>query len=391
MNILFLSHSSTKSGFVVGSHHYAHNLAKMGHKVIHICSPITPFHLPFSQRRDKFDIRIDNSRLSQKHWLFDEYIPLTPFPYGKGKLLDRINNTILNRIVESGFAGEVDAIVIDQPKLHSFLETYQDKPIIYRPTDVYSTMEKKDIRGLELETLKYCSAVIATSSAVREHINRLGYEVACVINNGVDFDAFEKHAGDSSRNHDCVYVGAIDYRFDLDLVIVLARENPLIGFDIFGPLSLSLPSPLPGNLRFGGNIDYAELPLTLAKYRMALMPFNDHPANASRSPMKLFEYLSVGLPVFAKAIPSLAESPLPAVVETYSDEKEATERFGNFHESIDSELSAQCLATARQESWEHKTMKLLKIISEKLPASTAEESARALTSSFPLDAQRKTP
>lgn len=371
MNILFLSHSSTRSGFTVGSHHYAHNLSKMGHKVVHIGSPITPFHLPFSKRADRFEARLGNPKLAQKHWQFDEYLPLIPFPYGTSRMLDRLNNLILHRMVEAAFAGEIDVIIVDQPKLHPFLETCKDIPVIYRPTDVYSTMEKSDIRRQELATLKRCRAVIATSRAVEEHINGLGFRVECVINNGVDFDTFRRQAVDSSRNSHCVYVGAIDYRFDLDLALALARDNPSIHFDIFGPLSLPLPGHLPTNLRFAGNAEYTQLPQILSRYRMALMPFNDHPANISRSPMKLFEYLSVGLPVFAKAIPSLAGAPLCGVVESYRDSEEACRDFRRFHDGIDTALSSRCLEIARKESWESKTMKLLEVISGLAPTGMA--------------------
>jgi teichuronic acid biosynthesis glycosyltransferase TuaH len=366
MNILFLSHSSTQSGFIVGSHHYAHNLTKAGHKVVHLCSPVSFLHLFFSKRLDRLKVKIFNSKIKQTKWLFDEYIPFIPFPYGKNKILDKINDSIIKKIASKSFSEDIDVVIVDQPKFYRILEQYKQNIIVYRPTDIYSTMEKDDIREQELATLNYAKVIIATSNAVKKHINILGFEVDAVINNGVDFEAFNKHAANTSKNHNCVYVGAIDYRFDLDLVISLANKYTNIVFDIYGPLSLHLPPALPHNLNFKNSVAYEKLPLILSKYRMALMPFNNHAANISRSPMKLFEYLSIGLPVLTKQIPSLSEKHLPIGVKPYDNKGEALEWFNEVYCSSHSGLSASCIKAARDENWESKAENLLKVIIRKV-------------------------
>ena len=45
MNILFASHTHLQSPFVVGSHHLARQLARQGHNVLHMATPVTPWHL----------------------------------------------------------------------------------------------------------------------------------------------------------------------------------------------------------------------------------------------------------------------------------------------------------------------------------------------------------
>ena len=45
LTIVFASHTFMGGTFVVGSHHLARCLANQGHRVLHLSTPVTPFHL----------------------------------------------------------------------------------------------------------------------------------------------------------------------------------------------------------------------------------------------------------------------------------------------------------------------------------------------------------
>jgi hypothetical protein len=96
-----------------------------------------------------------------------------------------------------------------------------------------------------------------------------------------------------------VYVGALDRRFDWPTVAGLARSAPTVRIDIFGPAA-SRPPSLPANVFLPGPVDYTDLPRTLARYRVGLLPLSDEETNIGRSPMKLYEYLASGLNVLTR-------------------------------------------------------------------------------------------
>ena len=95
----------------------------------------------------------------------------------------------------------------------------------------------------------------------------------------------------------------------------LAKSRPDIEFVIIGSgshLARMAATPL-SNLRILGARPYAVLPAYLRHAHAGLLPLNDHPANAGRSPMKLYEYAAAGLPVLATRTAELARRGLPFV------------------------------------------------------------------------------
>jgi len=67
------------------------------------------------------------------------------------------------------------------------------------------------------------------------------------------------------------------------------------------------------NVHLLGSRPYAELPGYLQHADLGLLPFNNHPGNAARSPMKLYEYAAAGLPVVARRTPELERRNEPFV------------------------------------------------------------------------------
>src|SRR4029077_5560749 len=80
-NIIFISHSYMGGQFSVGSHHLAREIAAPGHRVLHISSPITPFHFLTRTRQDhQARIARWRSHGRDKDGVFD-YVPLAPIPW----------------------------------------------------------------------------------------------------------------------------------------------------------------------------------------------------------------------------------------------------------------------------------------------------------------------
>lgn len=100
------------------------------------------------------------------------------------------------------------------------------------------------------------------------------------------------------------FYGVIDERMDLELLAALADSHPEWSIVMVGPVVKVDPKDLPQrpNLHYLGGKTYAELPLYLAGWDVALMPFAINEATRFISPTKTPEYLAGGKPVVSTAI-----------------------------------------------------------------------------------------
>ncbi|HWN45161.1 MAG TPA: glycosyltransferase family 1 protein [Thermoanaerobaculia bacterium] len=111
------------------------------------------------------------------------------------------------------------------------------------------------------------------------------------------------------------YFGVIDERLDLDLVAAVADARPDWQIVMVGPVVKIDPESLPrrANLHYLGMKGYADLPLYLAGWDVALMPFAQNESTRFISPTKTPEYLAGGRPVVS--------TPIRDVVKPYGEEK----------------------------------------------------------------------
>lgn len=310
MNILFLSHTYWDSLYRVGSHHLAENLAKAGHQVLYVSAPISLLHyLKYAKLRH----RIERAGTLQTVMTnLQALIPRTLIPSG----------LLVNEGFDAAFLGRgaiastlrklnidcFDLVLIDDPKLTGLLRHIPHKQLIYRPTDIYSEMGLKNWRKLESYLLARCHGIVATSGPVLSFLNTTfgADKPSLVLINGVDFDLFsqsrecpQEYAGNLRKK--CVYVGALDFRFDFDALAHAARVRTDIDFYIIGVVSAESAAQFvsQSNVKFLGSKPYAEIPAYLQHADVGLLLLRPTSANMGRSPMKLYEYLASGIPVVA--------------------------------------------------------------------------------------------
>jgi polysaccharide pyruvyl transferase CsaB len=106
-----------------------------------------------------------------------------------------------------------------------------------------------------------------------------------------------------------VYMGALwgDW-FDWDLLVASALAFPSAAVVVIGDYRGECPSP-PENLYFLGLKPQKELPAYLAHSDVALIPWKVSPVTQATSPLKVYEYLAMWLPVVAPALAPLMELP----------------------------------------------------------------------------------
>lgn len=312
--VLFLSHSHAFGDFRVGSHHYARELAHLGAEVVHLSTPVSLAH--------RVTGRVSRAamRAVPRHPFRDDddvthLVPRTVLPRPWGAF--RVAQTL----ARAGIRAPFDAVLIDQPLLWDDSVRQLSDTLVYRPTDLYPGGVK---RTLQQRILASADAVVATSGAVLRGLGPLGIP-SLVIENGVDLASFTAPTTDAAgRPAVCVYVGALDARFDWSRVRAWALAHPDVRFIIAGP-DPHPPALLPANVELAGPVAYTQLPALLAQARVGLLPLSDDPSNTGRSPMKLHEYLASGLAVVSRATPGI-HADHDAGVYTYAsaDDADAT-------------------------------------------------------------------
>ncbi|MDR5172644.1 glycosyltransferase [Methylobacillus flagellatus] len=378
MKILFLSHTAAGGEFVVGSHQLSKQFTSQGHEVVHLSPPVTPAHLTLLQKTPFERVRF-------QRWLksgdvinqVTDIIPFSLMPWGIATRLGSgsdifgffLKFSALRQLRKYKFSNP-DVVLIDEPRLGYLLQYFSKAKIVYRPTDIYHEI-RNDPSIIEAEKLliPQVHGFIATSEPVRQHLNRLGVEDVLLLQNGVDLDHylnFVQSELDLPPEPRAIYAGALDHRFGFDVVRSAALQHQGISFLLAGPVEEKYKTAFNdlANVHFLGHIKYAELPNLLSQCQIGLLPMSDHPSNLGRSPMKLFEYAAVGLPVVSTATPELERRQLPFVFLA----KNAQRFTENLQEVFNADIqlmSQQAKQSAMNESWASKTITILNYIYSK--------------------------
>lgn len=140
---------------------------------------------------------------------------------------------------------------------------------------------------------------------------------AALVTNGVEYEHFtsELASGVPTDIADWVqsgkpivgYFGALATWFDYELVEKCARTYPecnflLLGWDYDGTLGKSNLAAL-NNVRVIGPIPYKRLPEYARFFDISTIPFKINAVTESTSPIKLFEYMSMGKPIVTTDMP----------------------------------------------------------------------------------------
>ena len=222
-----------------------------------------------------------------------------------------------------------------------------------------------------------CASVLAvTARELLDHVGpvRPGVQVK-LVPNGVYLPMYEFQADDAVPDaiRDFVasdkpivgYFGAIAPWIWLELITSVAKLLPEVNFVIIGPAyhPLHLPdaSELPSNLRFLGGVPAADLVLYARHWSAGIIPFRHGDIARTTSPLKLFEYFALGLPVVATD--SMVECTRFDVVHGASTEAEfASAIEAAIGESKDEDFRNHVLALAEENSWDRRADDMIEAI-----------------------------
>ncbi len=376
--------------FVVGSHHFAKELARRGHAVTHLSAPVSFAHIALAVRRGFARTRL--MRWARGGEEFDgvhDVVPFTLVPWRFARQFPPLMKCCSTLSIVPPFRGfswstvrSADWLIVDDPRLVGIATKKTRGGLVYRATDLYAEMGDDPATVTAEKILcAHADILIATSGVVARHLERISGRIVHVIENGVDYELFSDHSASSHaldiqlpgvRETRAVYVGSFDDRFGSDALSAAALRLPEINFILIGPgsdraamnMKMSNITPL-------GPIAYSKLPAILAQCSVGLLPLSTHAANAGRSPMKLYEYAAAGLTVAATATPELSRRVLSTLSLSENDlGYEAAVRRA-FRQAADTALVELGRQEAGRESWASKTTHLLDLLQDGRPRGLA--------------------
>ena len=188
------------------------------------------------------------------------------------------------------------------------------------------------------------------------------------MKNGVDFPVFSAYA--KSDLHPRVrkkvgFIGSFDHRFDLETVEYAVKELPQYDFEFVGDMrneiSRSALSKYP-NVSFGNPVSPNEVPPLMAHCDVGIIPYLINEVNKNIYPLKINEYMAVGVPVVMNAFADLTE--FSDFVSVAADKYEFVEKLKAEIETDNSEKIQKRIAFASTNSWDARTESFSKVLEE---------------------------
>jgi glycosyltransferase involved in cell wall biosynthesis len=157
----------------------------------------------------------------------------------------------------------------------------------------------------------------AVSWPLAEKLSRYNEDGVSVVPNALSpkfrSENFEKIP---ERKNLVGYFGHLtDSWFDWDSLIIIANDLPDFRFEIIGhsePKDLNLPD----NIAMLGPKNHPEINKVAARWDAAMIPFKTGALSDAVDPIKIYEYLALGLPTISFTMPQINSYPL---TKTYSD------------------------------------------------------------------------
>jgi UDP-galactopyranose mutase len=194
-----------------------------------------------------------------------------------------------------------------------FTTQLEPAAIVYDCMDELSLFRgaNPQLKELELELFRRADVVFTGGQSLYE-AKRTQHDNAHLFPSSIDAAHFGKARLQQAEPEDQAaiphprlgFFGVIDERMDLDLLAGVAALRPDWHLALIGPIVKIDPEALPQapNIHYLGQKAYEQLPVYLAGWDAALMPFARNEATRFISPTKTPEYLAGGKPVVSTSI-----------------------------------------------------------------------------------------
>ncbi|QCX34371.1 glycosyltransferase family 1 protein [Caloramator sp. E03] len=320
----------------LGNHHYADLFANNGYEVLWISNPWN-FLIYFKDknvyRKRKSLSLIDRHKLKENIYGF---APYSIFLYGNypffnkekiGLNLHKFIKPNLKETLNKIDFLNVDILWISNPKQYYLKNIVNYKKLIYRIADDFAEFSSfpKSIKSIEEKLINESDLNLAVSKNIIDRKKYLKKDIK-YLPNGVDIKNFIRDyyiypfEFKNNKRPKIIYVGAISEWFDIDLIVYAAEKLKEYDFYIIGQPQIDLLSLKKQNIFILGKRNYYEIPNYLYFSDAAIIPFKVNNMTNSVSPIKLYEYMSVGLNVVSTNFKEMQYINSPAYIANNYDE-----------------------------------------------------------------------
>jgi glycosyltransferase involved in cell wall biosynthesis len=157
-----------------------------------------------------------------------------------------------------------------------------------------------------------------------------------------------------------------DAWFDWDTLFDAAGKLKNVDFELIGygisERSLARLAQF-SNIRFAGLVPQGDLHIYAQKWWAGIIPFQPSTLSAAVDPLKVYEYLHLGLPVVTTGIPGIGSYPMVRFARDSSSFASALEEI---QERPGAELLAQTETFLRSCTWDERLGQLSNIMAQKV-------------------------
>ncbi|MFD2091862.1 glycosyltransferase [Blastococcus deserti] len=235
-----------------------------------------------------------------------------PLPFYGSPALRRVNATLVRaqvRLVCRLLGIRRPVVVVTIPTAWDVVAPMRRTALVYNRSDKHSDFPEGDratLEALEAQLLEHSDCVLYVSRALMADERALTGDRAAFLDHGVDVDHFRpRPAEELPADLRAVpgprigFFGALDdYVVDFDLLEHVAGEIPEASLVLVGDSTYPMERfARYGNVHWLGRRPYEEIPAYGSGFDVAIMPWVDSPWIHRSNPIKLKEYLALGLPV----------------------------------------------------------------------------------------------
>lgn len=257
--------------------------------------------------------------------------------------------------------GDAPHIGVTIPTAWPVAEPMRRSSLVFNRSDLHSAFPEADgawVSGLEDALMRHSDRVLYVSHELMERDRALVGDRAVFLDHGVDVDHFSPE-GDIDPEVAAIprprlgfFGGLDDYVVDMDLLRRTAADNPDASLVLVGDATCPMEelTRLP-NVHWLGHRPYSSIPAMGRGFDVALMPWLDNEWIRFANPIKLKEYLALGLPVVSTDYPEVESYRDRVQVATHTDfpglARRAAESTHDPQGQRDSVLSSSWAARAR--------------------------------------------
>ncbi|MEV4176196.1 glycosyltransferase [Nonomuraea sp. NPDC049709] len=242
-----------------------------------------------------------------------------PLPFYGSPLLRRVNAVLVRaqvRVVCRAIGLTEPVIMVTIPTAWDVVRPMRRRALLFNRSDRHSAFPESDtgtIQGLEEALLRRADHVLYVSGALMAEERHLTGDRAHFLDHGVDLEHFTRRDRLPADLADIPgprvgFFGALDdFVVDFDLLERIAADLPDVSLVLIGdatvPMERLTEHP---NVHWLGFRPYEDIPAYGSGFDVAIMPWLDNAWIRHANPIKLKEYLALGLPVVSTDFAELA-------------------------------------------------------------------------------------